>query len=571
MKNKILLFLVASIFIVNVTQGNPVIQRINVPKDTVGLYEKFEMRINLTASFQNPFEPDDIDITTVFNSPSGKQWKINGFWSSLWIVRFSPNEKGLWTYQVNVKDKEGKIASKPDTFIVIASTFHGPLRIAPNNRYLEYSDGTPYYGIGLWYNDNYQRFNAGSIKPEKIDELKALGVNFISTYLVPLETMGSGLGRYDQNLCGRLDEILDLCETKNINLSLNIWFHAFLSDTVWPGGNRRWNVNPYSLICKSKEFYSNKTAWSYQEKLYRYMIARWGYSRSLALWFVIDEVNGTNGWAEGDSLGAAKWANQVHNYFKANDPYNHLTTGTRSGGVKEFWDEGYKAFDLPAREIYEAQGFPIPKDGKFNAENVHPLTLSYLNYSNEIKKLWNGYKKPAIIGETGWDHTFYEPSMPEYAAQHHNALWVSLMSGTAMTPFWWAYSPLLNDNIITNQLKSLDRFVSTIPFNKLSNIKQLDATVTGGDAFAMSSNEVTFGWVVNPKADVTGATVSVKSLANGKYKLKIYHTWRGQFIAESQIVSNNGLATFTLPVLKIEDAHSHYIGQDAAFILIPVK
>ena len=38
-------------------------------------------------------------------------------------------------------------------------------------------------------------------------------------------------------------------------------------------------------------------AWKYQEKLYRYFIARWGYSRALAIWFIIDEVNGTDGWA----------------------------------------------------------------------------------------------------------------------------------------------------------------------------------------------------------------------------------------------------------------------------------
>jgi hypothetical protein len=569
--------LIASICIVNnVAKSNPVIKRTIVPKDSVGLYEKFEMGINLTASFQNPFDPDDIDITTIFNSPSGKHWKINGFynpgyWSSLWMVRFSPNEKGLWTYQVTVKDKEGEITGKLDTFISVVSSFHGPVHIAANNRYLEYADGTQYYGIGFWYNDGYQKFNAGSIKPEKIDELKALGVNFISSFIMPLETMGSGLGRYDQNLCGRLDEVLELCEQKNINLSLNLWFHAFLSDTVWPGGNRRWNVNPYNLICNSREFYSSKKAWSYQEKLYRYMIARWGYSRSLALWYVIDEVNGTNGWAEGDSLGAAKWAKQVQDYFKANDPYGHLTTGTRSGGVNEFWNEGYQTFDLPAREIYEAQGFPIIKDGKLDVKNVHPLTLSYLNYSREIKRLWNGYKKPAIIGETGWDHTFYEPGMPGYHAQYHNVLWVSLTSGTAMTPFWWAYSPYLNDNIVTNQLKSFEKFVSTIPFNKLSNIKQADATISDGDAFAISSNELTFGWAVNPKTDVTGAEVTVKSLPDGKYKLKIYHTWRGQFIGESQIVCKNGLATFTLPVLKIEGEHSRYIGQDAAFILIPVK
>jgi hypothetical protein len=29
---------------------------------TVGLYEKFELRIDLRAEFTNPFDPDDLDL-----------------------------------------------------------------------------------------------------------------------------------------------------------------------------------------------------------------------------------------------------------------------------------------------------------------------------------------------------------------------------------------------------------------------------------------------------------------------------------------------------------------------------
>lgn len=554
----------------------PVIQNIRTIKDTVGLYEKFEIQIIMTAKYQNPFDPGEIDITTVFTSPSGKEWRINGFYNyntsaSLWMVRFSPNETGIWTYKVNVRDQEDKVISDPRTFTVFPSQYHGPVRISINSRYLEYEDGTPYYGVGFWYNDGYSKFNKGQIQSDKLDQLKTLGVNFISSYMTPLETMASGVGRYDQNLCGRLDEVLELCEVKDINLSLNIWFHSYLSETVWGGGNVRWQVNPYQLICKAKDFYSSKEAWSYQEKLYRYMIARWGYSRALAIWFVVDEVNGTDGWVSGDNLGAAKWAKQVHDYFKTNDPYGHLTTGTQSGGIQQFWNEGYQTFDMAAREIYEAQGFPINKDGKIDLGDTHPLTYSYRNYANEIKKLWDGYKKPAIIGETGWAHVFYEPSMPGYLALYHNALWVCLSKGTAMTPFWWAYSSFLNDNVVTNQLSSFERFVSTIPFSKLTGLNPIDVNLSNGDAFAMKSDQLIFGWVINPKTDVTGATVTVKSLTDGKYTLKIYHTWRGAFIQEVQVSSEKGSVTFKLPELKIEGGQARYLGQDAAFVLIPVK
>lgn len=456
----------------------------------------------------------------------------------------------------------------------------GPIRIAQNKRFLQYANGDPYYGIGLWYNDGYAAFNQGNIKASTLDELKQLGVNFISTFITPLETHATGVGRYDQNLCGRLDEVIQMLEERDIQLSLNIWFHAFLSETVWPGGNKRWNTNPYKQITAAKDFYRSELAWKYQEQLYRYMIARWSYSKSMMLWFVIDEVNGTDGWASGDSLQAAEWGRKVHTYFKTNDPYQHLTTGTRSGGIHEYWHEGYQIFNLPSREIYEAQGFPMLKDGKIDAGDEHPLQTSYQNYATQVIRLWNTYEKPAIIGETGWDHTFYEPSMPGYQAMYHNALWVALGTGSAMTPFWWAYSGYLNDNIITNQIRNIARFTNEIPFSKLTKVSPIDSISGGKNAYAISSDQMIYGWLADPDGDVSGDTVTIKikniskplTSLMSKYKLRIYHTWRGAFVYEGIIdVKNSHTLSFEIPILKAEGGQGRYIGQDAAFILEPMR
>jgi len=550
----------------------PVIQRVRAFPDSVGRYDKVELRFDVEARFNNPFDPDEIDLLATFTSPGGKQWTIPGFYHytyTLWCVRFSPNEIGTWQYQIRVTDRTGSMSTQPQSLRVFASKHHGPLRIsAVNHRYLAFDDGTPYYGVGLWYNSGFSPF----ADPERdLDELKNLGVNFISTVMTPLETMASGVGRYDQEICRQVDELLGWCEKRDLLLSLNLWFHSFLSETVWPGPNRRWHTNPYQNVCSAKDFYSSPEAWRYQEKLYRYIIARWSFSRSLGIWFIVDEVNGTDGWMSGDSLGAAKWGKKVHDYFKAHDPYQHLTTGTRSGGIKEWWHEGYQIFDLAAREIYEAQGFPILTDGRIDPDDPHPLKLSYDNYISQIRQLWQGYGKPAIIGETGWDHTFYEPSMPGYLAQYHNVLWAGLSSGLAMTPFWWAHSRFINDNVVTQQLTSLARFADQIPFARLTGLAPVEIKISHGDAFAIKSDQLIFGWAVNPLADVTGATIRVFSLPQGEYSVQIYHTWRGQVIDEKIIVCQDGVLKFTVPILKIEDSHAQYVGQDVAFMVKPVK
>ncbi len=496
-------------------------------------------------------------------------------------MRFSPVERGTWKYTVTIRDKNGETASGERSFEAVPSGHHGPIKIAGNNRYLEHDDGTPWYGVGLWYN--------GQTETEVLDELKEKGVNYISRLIAPLETWASGMGRYDQLACESIDELIGELEERGMKLALNFWFHSFLSETVWGGGNIAWHRHPYQTVCEAKDFFSSEKAWEYQEKLYRYMIARWGYSRALAIWFVVDEVNGTDGWAMGDSVGAASWARKVHSYFKENDPWQHLTTGTRSGGVEEWWDRGYEVFDMPGREIYEAQGFPINKTGRIEEDKTHPLTYSYRNYHGEVRKLWNGWEKPALIPETGWDHTFYEMSMPGYQAQYHNAMWVCLASGTAMSPFWWSYSGSINDNIVTNQMRSIRRFSGRIPFSELTGLAPVKAVTPGGDAYAMGSDQMIFGWAVNADADMSGKTITLPGIREGSYRVKLFHTWRGRFLGEPEGRSRRrtpaniqnvpgtlveagkkGLA-IQVPVLKIEEGHARYIGQDVAFILEPEK
>ncbi|MHC4518407.1 MAG: DUF5060 domain-containing protein, partial [Planctomycetota bacterium] len=356
----------------------------------VGLYEKFELRIDLDAKYSNPFDPQQIDVQAEFTSPSGHKWTIWGFyypsgWSHLWMVRFAPTEKGTWKYTVRVTDQEGTAQSKARTFTAVDSSHHGFVRIAPNQRYLVHDDGTSFYGVGLWYNDSYEQFNAGRITEEGLDRLQQLGVNFISFFPTPLETMGTGLGRYDQSRCGRMDQLFEWCEERGIHISWNIWFHSYISQAVWGGGNARYRNNPYSLIAPAVDFFGSEQAWEYQEKLYRYIIARWGYSRALFLWFTVDEINGTEGWQDGDQAVAEQWWRKMDAFFNEHDFYGRPTTGTQSGGIKQWWPGGYEIFDIAAREIYEAQGHPMPKSGKLGPGDDSPIQYSYLTYAKQAQ------------------------------------------------------------------------------------------------------------------------------------------------------------------------------------------
>lgn len=538
----------------------------------VGRYEKLELRVELQATYQNPYDPDDLDLWAEFTAPSGRTFKIWGFynpssWSGLWMVRFSPTETGTWRYVVKVRDREGTAESPARQVSVVESRHHGFIRIADNQRYLQFSDGSPFYGVGMWYNDGYELFNRGAITEEGLDDLKQQGANFISFFHSPLETMGTGLGRYDENRAGRLDQIFDWCEQRDIFISWNIWFHSYISEAVWGGGNARYRNNPYRLVASADKFFGSEEAWKYEEKLYRYMVARWGYSRSLLLWFVIDEINGTEGWTKGGTQVAEQWCQRVHDWLKANDPYVRPTTGTRSGGIKEWWPGGYRIFDIAAREIYEAQGHPFPPSGKPDPVTENPLRFSYLNYAKQTQDLWSGFNKPAIVGECGYDHTYYEPGMPGYLAMYHNALWVSLANGLSMTPFWWSNGAYINDSVVTRTMSYFSRFVRDINFTGTS-WKPIALQVSNGDGWAMQGAAMTFGWVVNPVSGVANETFTVPGLEDGDYDVHLYRTWRGEYMNAIPASSAGGTLTVKVPELRPVGQRAQNIGDDLAFKIV---
>ena len=577
------LFLLPAVVLLlrSATAAQPVIHGIRASGDTVGLYEKIELRVSLDAAFDNPFDPGQVDLTAEFTAPSGKVWRVPGFynpssWDVLWMVRFAPaGETGEWSYVLRLADSQGATASEPHTFTVTDPKGHGWIRIAGNGRYLQHTDGAPFYGVGLWYNDEYDGpGRGGSITETDLDHLKRTGCNFIGFFPTPLETMATGAGRFDQDRCARLDRIFEWSEAREIKISWNLLFHSYASETVWGGGNARWLTNPYHNVCPAADFFSSPEAWQFQERLFRYIIARWGYSPSLFLWFVVDEIDGTEAWAKGNTEAAEAWCVKVRDWFHANDPWGRPTAGTQSGGKDRYWPGGYGIFDIASREIYEAQHWPMPRTAaRLTGKEEHPLRSSYLNYGGEASRLWREFAKPAIIGECGWAHTFYEPSQPGYMAMYHNALWAGLANGLCATPFWWAYSEMLNDNVVNSQLGAFSRFVCGLDFSGDNPGPVVCRVGKGTDAWAMRNGATVFGWAVNPRLGegIAGEKITLEGLTDGNYNLKIFHTWRGRFIEEKTIQAAGGKITFSAPELVTNRDRANQLGDDLAFVLTPIK
>jgi hypothetical protein len=95
--------------------------RTEVPQDG-----KFELALDLHATYDNPFDPEEVSAQALFSSPAGKTVPVDGFLyqgytrrlengaealepagSPVWMIRFAPDAPGEWHYRVTAKDKSG--------------------------------------------------------------------------------------------------------------------------------------------------------------------------------------------------------------------------------------------------------------------------------------------------------------------------------------------------------------------------------------------------------------------------------------------------------------------------------
>lgn len=130
----------------------------------------------------NPYM--EVELHAVFEGDSGKTIQVPGFYDGegIFRVRFSPPEEGVWSYvtvsnAANLAGKKGKISC-----VAPSSDNHGPLEIV-NTFYLQYADGSPYYGIGT---TAYQWTSVKqSIQEKTLETLKDSPFNKIRMCIFP--------------------------------------------------------------------------------------------------------------------------------------------------------------------------------------------------------------------------------------------------------------------------------------------------------------------------------------------------------------------------------------------------
>jgi hypothetical protein len=170
----------------------------------VGKYEKLEILIKTDTTYDNPFDPDQVDLTVTLKAPDNRQIIIPAFYCQdyerrkfdrrrgranwyypigrgLWKARFAPAQVGIYSAAAVLRDKNGTIHSQTVKFDCTPSSKKGFIRACRKDpRFFEFTEDAPFFAIGqnLAFIGEGQYVNL--TKAEQIfEKLSRNGANFL--------------------------------------------------------------------------------------------------------------------------------------------------------------------------------------------------------------------------------------------------------------------------------------------------------------------------------------------------------------------------------------------------------
>jgi hypothetical protein len=310
----------------------------------------------------------------------------------------------------------------------------------------------------------------------------------------------------------------------------------------------------------------------HQANYFRYLIARWGYSRSLGVWVIVDELD-----AVGDALGhragkrgwwahpqASRWLADVVRLFRGvqkrrdglrygGDPYRHpihAATTSSDGRIDRDGNLDWPGGPAGARvDLLGWHWYPTlaPK----------PDDAAWLRSIDGIISYAAGALpgKARLISEFGLPDRSSPDEAPSiyYPTLYHHALWASIFAGHAGSAMDWddgkefgelrwrrAKGPVAGSFVKsrypidkTESVVALRRFLA-----KLSpdGLVRCGKTVSGSKglrvlALCDRKRHAAYGWVFVPRASKRRELRFGAPLAKGRYKLTFFDPWTGKPIA----------------------------------------
>jgi len=446
------------------------IRNVRLPAAQVACYERIELTVDLSATYSNPFDPEDIALDAQITLPDGKTVSVPGFLDRpyqrvltngqekvtpcgepAWRVRFAPSQPGNYSAVIAVRDRSGKRESQPVHFSAATGRDPGFVRVSPRDRrYFAFDNGQTFFPIGenICWGGKRGTFSYDDWLPS----LGRVGGNYTRFWLSPcwftfaLERPGKpeqgfGLGQFDLGNAWRLDYALDLAKKSGIRVMVCIDSFNILRDKPQ---HDCWKDSPHNALRggplqKPSDFWTNaEMDRLYRNKL-RYLVARYGADTAVFSWEFWNEVD-----CIGESYATEPvraWHERMARHLRSIDPYRHLITTSYGRS------DGDPAIDaLPELDYVQTHHYGSPDIA---------ATLA----RKQTEKA--SYNKPHYVGEIGADAGGARFNDDPEGVQVHDPLWVTLATGGSglAAPWYWE---LIHTSNLYSLFGAAARFASDI-------------------------------------------------------------------------------------------------------------
>jgi len=548
-----------------------------------------------------------------------------------WRVRFAPTLTGEWSVEFRVKTPHESVSGKGPTFECVDKGRRGFIRVARDGRYFEHSTGEIFYPLGpvIRSPSDNRDFNrdpgisdrvlAASYRgtyqfDDYIDALSKGGGNWIRMWLCSwwcgLEWYRKwpgygGAGWYNMRNAWRIDHVLERAERRGVYLQLCLQNHGQTSERI----DHEWAFHPYNRyepevfvnrdrenvqlamspsrrtspkyrrpggwLENAAEFYSHPRSREMKKKLYRYVIARWGYSTNVFAWVLSSEVEFTGEYVrlqygrDDHDMQSGTWDpkgidrarntvayhREMARFLKEADPYGHMVSSHFSHPHR-----GRGVWRLPEMEFTQTNAYStFAKFGWFRGPFDHrkavPAPFAMEQY---YSRFMGRYGRPVIVGEWGGDWM----ANPVHAlnGELHSGTWSSMMTPMAgSTGFWWWLHIHFNERYdvygaVARFLEGEDRRglgLRQIRATFEGNAAGLHATVLGNDRRAdayICHTQHAFRPGSAPA--VKGARLVLPKMKPGMYVVEFWDTVKGEPTGRKAAPSVAGSLKILLPTIK---------------------
>lgn len=450
--------------------------------------ERTDIEVTLQGQWENPYRQEEAKLDIILVTPHGESCILPAYYErgksgekSIWKARFTPHEVGKYSFVANYSQPDLVSVSKPQQLDVKQGSGHGFLHVN-DNWTLRYEDGNLFRGIGenlCWesrasddskfFSDLHQQHERFSY-PAMLTKFAELGGNFTRMWMCswnfPIDRKKNfNNTRYtettepiNESAVKHLDETIEICEKLGIEVML-----------CMGAGEMRTDKN---------FFVSREERARYHNRL-RYIVARWGYSTSIAMWEFFNEIDNIQFRDQKNPIPTediVSWHTEMSRYLRSIDPYQHIITTSISHrdlkGLNDIPD-----IDINQKHIYKQT-------------SVIPETI--VQYEQH-------HGKPYVIGEFGyeWDwNKNFDDFAENMDTDFLRGLWYGLFSPTPVTPmsWWWEYF----DNRKTNECF---RVVALVNQEMLEagqgRFTSMKATIGDAPAYAVKCGAKTFVYVFN--------------------------------------------------------------------------